>query len=138
MRNRVSYCQNYLVYCVCFCIIEINLNLLYNFYLYDSSYLQDCSSAEIGRFLCTTGAFGGREISSSEFDCNAVWPDRTDWSPILCVVTNNSPLLGYFFKYTSPSFALSLGDFQALTAAKTTYTFEENEPRRTDDSTTTG
>ena len=100
--------------------------------------MQDCSSAEISRFLCTTGAFGGREVSSFEFDCNAVWPDRTDWSPILCVVTNNSPLLGYFFKYTSPSFALALGDFQTLTTGKTIYTFEENEARKTVDTATTG
>ena len=82
--------------------------------------------------MCISGAFGGRESSSFEFDCNAIWPDRTDWTPILCVVTNNSPLLGYFFKYTSPTFALSSSDFQTLSSGKTSYTFEENEARNID------
>ena len=79
--------------------------------------------------MCIKGAFGGRETNSFEFDCNAVWPDRTDWTPILCVVTNNSPLLGYFFKYTSPALALTSNDFQTLTIGKVGYSFEENEPR---------
>jgi len=99
---------------------------------------KECSSAEINRFVCITGAFGGSERPSSEFDCSAVWPDRTDWTPILCVVTNNSPFLGYFFKYTTPVFALSSNDFQTFNAGRTIYSFEENEARRTDSSGSTG
>ena len=84
---------------------------------------------ELQRFVCMEGAFGGREKASFEFDCDAMWPDRKDWTPLLCVVTNNSPFLGFFSKYTMPAMATTTADFQTFLSDKTEFTYEETERR---------
>ncbi len=98
------------------------------FYLHQFEF-QDCSSSEILRFTCITGAFGGRQTDLFEFSCQATWPDERDWTPALCVVTNNSPFLGYFFKYTSPALTSSLVDYNKMVAGNTVYGYEEAEAR---------
>ncbi|XP_065054238.1 uncharacterized protein LOC135683037 [Rhopilema esculentum] len=90
---------------------------------------KDCASVELQRFVCMEGAFGGREKTFFEFDCDAMWPDRKDWTPLLCVVTNNSPFLGFFSKYTMPAMATTTANFQTFLSGKTEFTYEETEIR---------
>eukprot|EP00794_Sanderia_malayensis_P014026 gene14026-15485_t len=97
-----------------------------------------CSNNELQRFICINGAFGGRLASSFEFSCQATWPDKRDWTPVLCVVTNNSPFLGYFYKYTSPALVASLADYNKLVSGKSIYDYQESEARNSLQSNTIG
>ena len=99
---------------------------------------QDCTSTEVQRFSCISGSFGGRPEVAFEFGCQAVWPDSKDWTPILCVVTNNSPFLGYFFKYTSPALAASANDYSSIIAGKSSYSYQETESRNSFQNTNIG
>ena len=91
---------------------------------------QDCSPSELEKVTCIPGFFGGAKSERPfEFGCDATWPDATDWSPVLCVMTNNSPFYGYFFNFTSPPSAQTSEAFNALSSGKAEFDFTESEER---------
>lgn len=95
---------------------------------------QDCSDFESKSSTCISGFFGGATSERPfEFSCQASWPDTRTWQPFLCVVIVNSPLIGYFFNFTSPSAASDSASFNSLASTKKreTFSFVESEGRQT-------
>lgn len=95
---------------------------------------QDCSDFESKSSTCISGFFGGATSERPfEFSCQASWPDTRTWQPFLCVVIVNSPLIGYFFNFTSPSAASDSASFNSLASTKKRepFSFVESEGRQT-------
>ena len=95
---------------------------------------QDCSDFESKSSTCISGFFGGATSERPfEFSCQASWPDARTWQPFLCVVIVNSPLIGYFFNFTSPSAASDSASFNSLASTKKRepFRFVESEGRQT-------
>lgn len=89
---------------------------------------KECTNFERESFTCIPGFFGGAESERPfEFSCQATWPDASDWAPVLCVRTNNSPFIGYLFNFTSPPTAQNSNTFNKLAGKKKTFTYSEEE-----------
>lgn len=95
---------------------------------------QDCSDFESKSSTCISGFFGGATSERPfEFSCQASWPDARTWQPFLCVVIVNSPLIGYFFNFTSPSASSDSASYNSLASTKKRepFSFVESEGRQT-------
>ncbi|XP_048583179.1 uncharacterized protein LOC116612443 [Nematostella vectensis] len=91
-----------------------------------------CTDSERASFTCMSGFFGGASSERPfEFSCQAVWPDSTDWQPFMCVTTNNSPFLGYFYNFTSPSAAVDTLQYNSLLNTNTRTRYSYQAPQQT-------
>ena len=58
---------------------------------------QKCSESDIKTFQCSSGFFGGYNNVTSQHYCNSRHSVKDSWFPAMCIVSENSAFLGYFY-----------------------------------------
>ncbi|XP_033628209.1 uncharacterized protein LOC117290773 isoform X1 [Asterias rubens] len=87
-----------------------------------------CSEEDQTAFICIPGIPGGNFTIQDDYNCKTQAIFKSDWSPFLCVETDNSPYLGYYF--SSRPGTRNAASFNALKATTPqTTSFEDTEQR---------